>query len=126
MKLNKYQKAWIEKLLSGTTRKAKGKLFKSNRMCCLGVAESVCKFHGRQFLDKLGGLTEETMKELKLRDSLGSFLLINLSKKWKNILLKHEINANSLSLAWVNDTTTLSHVQLGQMINENRKAFFKS
>ncbi len=39
MRLNKYQKAWIDRLLSGKTRKCKLELADGEgRNCCLGVA----------------------------------------------------------------------------------------
>lgn len=127
MRYNKYQSLWIKKLISGTTRKAKGALFKSNRMCCLGVAESVCGFYTKKELENQdkGFLTDMTKKELNLRSENGSFNCDKLNRKWKNILLKWELNGAS-NLAVVNDCTNLSHVQIGQMINENREVFFKS
>jgi hypothetical protein len=42
MRLNKYQRAWIAKLKSGTTKKAKMTLnHKNGCMCCLGVGIKV-------------------------------------------------------------------------------------
>jgi hypothetical protein len=120
MKLNKYQKAWIKKLQSGTTRKAKGQLFKSNRACCLGVALQTCGLDEKKFFifeTTLSG--SETMSALNLRGEEGEFLYHKVSDKWKKI-----IGTEHGNLAGLNDNTKLSHVDIGNFINENREAVF--
>lgn len=126
MKLNKYQLAWIKKLMSGTTRKAKNQLFKSNRACCLGVGLQVCGLDKKSDHINDGGLAECNLtKEALGIDEEGTFLIESISKKWKEEMFKENIpSTNGYSLAGLNDYTNWSHVKIGKFINENRKALF--
>ena len=133
-RLNKYQKLWIDTLLSGKTRKCKDSLSsldgKSN--CCLGVAIKVCG------LEKLPSLTErsksylsencseETLKDfpltykaLKLKDESGFF-----SKESLKGITDDDLPIMS-DLTSLNDDTKMTHAEIGKFINENREAVFK-
>lgn len=127
MKLNKYQYAWIKKLKSGTTRKAKQTLFKSNRSCCLGVALEVCGLDKKKdFLGKTDLNSTETFKVLKLKSEEGFIDMNHVSEKWKNKIKDYNMLAGIFSLAGLNDETTMSHVEIGKFIDENREAVFKN
>lgn len=132
MRLNKYQKKWIDKLLSGTTRKAKGQLFKHGRMCCLGVAAKECGLDKKHTINcKFNLAHTETLKALKLYDCNGFIFIKNVSKKWIKKLklypdLQDQILNKKIALVSLNDDTNMSHVEIGKFINENRKAVFKA
>lgn len=124
MKLNKYQKAWIDRLKSGKTRKAKKELADGKgRNCCLGVAINVCKLEKmKRSKDRDSeDLTDfpQTLKALNLNDHLGAIKSSKLNKKWKTRI---EFN----SLVSLNDHTDMSHKEIGEFIDQNREAVFKS
>lgn len=127
MRLNKYQKAWINKLISGTTRKAKGRLFKSNRACCLGVGLQVCGVDKKSDHIEDGSLIDCRLTTDALKINYEGTINLNLvSKKWKKQILEETdfSDSDGLSLAALNDYSNWSHVKIGQFINENRKAVF--
>lgn len=129
MKLNQYQYAWIRKLVSGTTRKAKGRLFKSNRACCLGVGLMMCGLDGKKDHINHSDLfdCQSTIDALRLSDSEGSINKKEISSKWKLYLEEKGVNFDDyVTLATLNDSTNMSHTEIGNFINENRKAVFYS
>lgn len=129
MRLNKYQKAWIAKLKSGETKKAKATLnHKNGSMCCLGVGIKVCglepmpptnltKRPSEVLNDEDLTYFPETLQALGLKIG-GAFDLYKVKKKWLPIIDYCE------TLVGLNDNTTMSHVQIGQFIDENREAVF--
>lgn len=117
---------WIKKLQSGTTRKAKGQLFKSNRACCLGVALSECNLDKKSdFIKAKSLLDTRILKFLNLRNEDGKIISERVKPKWRKLLSTMVKDGNTVySLAWINDKTTMSHVDIGNFINENREAVF--
>lgn len=139
MKLNKYQRAWIKKLKSGTTKKAVGELIKNGgSMCCLGVGirsmqplslkmcqkTSVCTLEERYF--------PQVYANLSLRSSEGIFDVDKVMPKWIKIIDRatdpQRIGeaGSPRSLTELNDYTSLTHAQIGEFIDQNREAVFVS
>jgi hypothetical protein len=131
MRLNKYQKAWIKRLMSGRSRKYKRLLFGSypESNCCLGVAARVCKHMG------LCEINADTLYPTNLDD-------VNLKIKQTLKINRHgKINEKLIKPKWIkffkdrnidyfgnlinlNDDTNMSHREIGRFINENREAIF--
>jgi hypothetical protein len=130
--LNKYEKEWLVKLMSGNTRKTTGVLASrrggNGRICycCLGVAERVCDNDDWDNLFSRGTMTDKTNKKIRLRTIDGQFVVSTLSKKWqKEIRLDFRLNNKNVQhLTTLNDVGW-SHVKIGNLVNENREAFFK-
>ncbi len=137
VRLNKFQLAWIKKLKSGTTRKAKGELIKNGgSMCCLGVAIKtmqplslkLCENAHVTSLDKM--FFPDVYKNLSLRDAQGGFEEDIVKPKWIRIIDEATVPnhvgvmARPRSLAQLNDNTSLTHVQIGEFIDQNREAVF--
>jgi len=137
LKLNKYQRAWIKALKSGETRKAVGAMIKSSgAMCCLGVAIKtmqplslkLCESQNVCTLDKL--YFPDVYKNLSLRDGEGAFVMGVVKPKWIKIIDETTIpqylgeNGRPRSLTQLNDHTSLTHVQIGEFIDQNREAVF--
>ena len=132
MKLNTFQKLWVDTLKSGKTRKMKDQMNSKNQsMCCLGVAVKVCELESlpsrkdeREFSFGLVLENEDlrdfpkTKKALKIHYN-GKFKLSAISPKWRK-----RIGVWS-NLAELNDNTKLSHKEIGEFIDENRKAVFR-
>ena len=138
--MNKYQKAWVEKLESGTTKKAVGTLKEGSHMCCLGVACNVLKgnlseqqifdFKNIDCLeDRLSGVRDM----LKLSGPEAEIDINKVSKKWKEILVKkYKVDlSNKLFLTVLNDgvqgsskINRMSHKMIGKFIRENQSAVF--
>lgn len=136
MKLNKYQRTWIKKLKSGTTKKAVGALAKNGgSKCCLGVgiatmsplswkvceAEEVCTLEYRRFPSEY--------RHLSINGEYGKFDIDKVKPKWRKIIedstLKNEDDLGYLySLAGLNDLTSMTHAQIGEFIDQNREAVF--
>lgn len=141
MKLNKYQYAWIRKLKSGETIKAKERLFGRTKKhnCCLGVGARVCnelepsaeELHIRCHSNygTLNGF-RETMDRLNLRDDCGTTDWKKVSMKWQRKIEKRFTSSSGYgwhsmtALADINDFTDLSHREIGCFIDENREAVF--
>lgn len=130
MRLNKYQKAWIAKLKSGETKKAKMMLNHRNGcMCCLGVGIKVCRLEPMPSTGNnrpVGVVNDEdltyfpeTLRALGLKIG-GAFDITKVKKKWLPMIDDCE------TLVSLNDTTKMSHAQIGQFIDENREAVFYS
>ena len=131
MRLNKYQRAWIAKLKSGETKKAKRTLnHKNGYMCCLGVGIKVCGLEPmpstnltKRPLEVINdeGITyfPKTQSALGLKIG-GEFDITKVKKKWLPII------DNCETLVGLNDCTNMSHAQIGQFIDENREAVFYS
>lgn len=125
MKLNKFQKLWIDTLKSGKTRKLKGKMNTLNQcMCCLGVAVKVCsleKLPNRRVEVELDNEDLEdfilTAEAIGVYDC-GRIKTEYVNKKWFKRIGPHE------SLVSLNDNTDMTHQEIGQFIDENRKAIF--
>ena len=132
MRLNKYNKAWIDKLMSGKTRKCKDQLADGKgRNCCLGVGINVCKLE--QIQSPLKAINEDltcfvkTMEVLKI-NSNGQINFNKLTTEWKRklkaIRKKSKLRNNFYSLIELNDYSDMTHKEIGQFINENREAVF--
>lgn len=130
MKLNTYQKLWVDTLKSGKTRKMKSQMNSKNQsMCCLGVAVKVCGIeslpsrrdeHVFSLVLENEDLRDfpKTKKALKIHYN-GKFKLSAISPKWRK-----RIGVWS-NLAELNDNTNLSHKEIGEFIDENREAVFR-
>jgi hypothetical protein len=138
VKLNKYQRTWINRLKSGETKKAKGELIKNGgSMCCLGVAiktmqplslkmcqdNNICTLNMNYF--------PEVYKNLCLRSDEGVLHVKMIKPKWIKIIEEATDRATLLtsgtslySLTLINDNTSLTHVQIGEFIDQNREAVF--
>lgn len=120
MRLNKYQKAWIARLKSGKTRKAIGRLADGKGgNCCLGVGINTCKL---EKMKPVGNSDDEdltdypkTLAALKL-NSPGGAIDYSKLKTW----------AFFGTLVSINDLTNMSHKEIGEFIDQNREAVFKS
>lgn len=133
MKLNEYQQAWIDRLLSGKTRKCRMELSNGcGGNCCLGVAINVCKLEtirGTLHSDEDLGPFKQTKKALNL-DKAGTFKKSKLSKKWLKKLEEKYKNKNhaflqrNSTLIDLNDAIDMSHKEIVEFINENREAVF--
>lgn len=126
MRLNKYQKAWIARLKSGKTRKAKATLADGKgRNCCLGVAINTCKLEkmpppeSELREDEDLSCFPKTLKALRLNDSSGTIKLSNVKLEWLDKI-------SGSSLIEINDNTEMSHKEIGEFIDQNRKAVFES
>jgi len=126
VRLNKYQKAWIARLKSGKTRKAKYTLADGKGgNCCLGVAINACKLEKMPPLEsKLRGdedLTRlpKTLKALNLNDPTGRIDLSKINPIWDEKIMCD-------SLIGLNDYTEMPHKEIGEFIDQNREAVFKS
>lgn len=122
MRLNKYEKEWIERLMSGKSVKHKGKLFSPNKNsnCCLGVAARVCGVDGKdKYVASLSNYPDVTNK-IRINNS-GRIDMSRVKQKWKKYFDSKGINYNLISL---NDDTNMTHKQIGEFINENRSAVF--
>lgn len=127
MRLNKFQRAWIAKLKSGTSRKFKGALRDPERgaYCCLGVAchlagepmhpDDVCLFGH-----------PDVMNKLKLNSSMGQIDIDKVKPQWRSMLdlTDHTGNKAEYSLASLNDYGQISHQKIGEFIDANREAVF--
>lgn len=137
MRLNKFQRTWINRLKSGKTKKAKGELIKNGgSMCCLGVAIKtmqplslkLCESQNVCTLDK--NYFPDAYKNLSLRDAEGKFDEHAIRPKWIKIIdeattsQRMEKAGRPRSLAQLNDDTSLTHVQIGEFIDQNREAVF--
>jgi hypothetical protein len=133
MRLNKFQKAWIDRLMSGKTRKCKMELADGRgRNCCLGVAVNVCKLERiatTDHTDENLARFEETLSALKIEKD-GTFDTNKVSDEWIEKIAKyysqceeHLFEATD-SLISLNDNTNMTHKEIGQFINENREAVF--
>lgn len=133
MRLNKFQKAWVDRLLSGKTRKCKLELADGNgRNCCLGVAVNICKLEriaSTDHSDENLSYFIETMSALGVGKN-GEYDESKVSEPWKEKLNNYyqkcedrhfEIDSSLMSL---NDNTNMTHKEIGQFINENREAVF--
>lgn len=133
IRLNKFQKAWVDRLLSGKTRKCKLQLADGEgRNCCLGVAANVCKLEDIRGTDHEHedlSCFVETMSVLKIKKN-GEYDESKVSEVWKEKLNDYyqkcevryfEIDPSLMSL---NDNTNMTHKEIGQFINENREAVF--
>lgn len=138
MKLNKFQLAWINRLKSGKTKKSKGELIQNGgSMCCLGVAiktmqplslkmcqdNNICTLDMKHF--------PEVYKNLCLRSDEGVLHVKMITPKWIKIIEEATDPATFLtsgtslySLTLINDNTSLTHVQIGEFIDQNREAVF--
>jgi len=127
MRLNKYQKAWIAKLKSGETKKAKTTLnHKNGCMCCLGVGIKICGLEPMPSTNltkrPLEVINDEDITHFpKTRSALnlkigGAFDISRVKKKWLPIIDDCE------TLVGLNDCTSMSDAQIGQFIEENREA----
>ena len=133
MRLNKFQKAWVDRLLSGKTRKCKLQLADGEgRNCCLGVAANVCKLetikgtnHDNEDLKSF----EKTLAALKIHFN-GLYDEDKISELWKEKLKDYYQKCEDQhfeicpSLMSLNDNTNMTHKEIGQFINENREAVF--
>lgn len=136
MRLNKYQRAWIKKLKSGTTKKAVGALVQNGgSMCCLGVAlRTLGPLSWKECNTKLVFTLDPSVFPLEfgilgLRSEYGLFDQSKIKKKWAKLIA--EITNDSkddlsylYSLAGLNDLTSLTHAQIGEFIDQNREAVF--
>lgn len=131
MRLNKYQKLWIDRLKSGKTRKCQDELADGKGgNCCLGVAINVCglekmKPTGHRESENLDD-APKTMEALKI-EADGGFDLDKLAPKWIERI--EELNSSMYpaldSLILLNDETSMTHKEIGQFIDENREAVFR-
>lgn len=115
-RLNKLQYAWIKKLKSGTTRKGTRVLRRSNTFCCLGVGAKVC--NPKKPVDSISFLPDEFVTALGLKSDLGEFDPNKVSDKWLTKIRYFN------TLAELNDETSMSHIEIGKFIDENREAVF--
>lgn len=132
MKLNEYQQAWIDRLMSGKTRKCRLELSDGKGNCCLGVAIKVCKLEtirNTPHQDENLRPFKQTKKALNL-EKAGTFKKSKLSKKWLKKLEEKYKNKNhaflqkNSTLIDLNDIIDMSHKEIGKFINENREAVF--
>jgi hypothetical protein len=131
MRLNKYQKAWIKRLMSGRSRKYKGLLFGSysESNCCLGVAARVCvNMNLCKMEEKISHPNNLDDVNLKIKQTLkiNRYGKINeklIKPKWIKFFKDRNIDyfGNLINL---NDDTNMSHREIGRFINENREAIF--
>lgn len=131
MRLNKFQKAWIAKLKSGKSRKFKGALRDPERgaYCCLGVA---CKLAEDTIsLYDLDLSNHNLVKNgLKLSSDQGDINIDKVKPEW--LYLFEYVNSsiikfdNRRTLAELNDHGQVSHKKIGEFIDANRNAVFKS
>jgi hypothetical protein len=147
LRLWKNEKIWLDKLLSGTTRKTTGNLAHRGCFCCLGVAAWLIEEDDdwryeepdtTGYRDKSSDL--DTCPTVKQKTRLkGRYGVINWGKvsgreKWRQIFLQNSMEVwfrkrmmstnPSITLADINDGTTMSHKEIGQFIDENREAVF--
>ena len=132
MRLNKYNKAWIDKLMSGKTRKCKQQLADGKgRNCCLGVGINVCKLE--QIQNPLKAMDEDLTHFLKTKEALkisssGQINFNKLTTEWKRklkaIRKESNLHMNYYSLIELNDYSNMTHKEIGHFINENREAVF--
>lgn len=129
MRLNKYEKEWIARLMSGKSVKHKTKLFGPNKNsnCCLGVAARVCNDAGlceinqNPYASDLHDVDEIVNKKIRVKFN-GVIDTTKINKKWLSYFIKHDYIYTSL--VDLNDETNMTHKEIGQFINENRKAVF--
>lgn len=131
MRLNKFQYAWIKKLKSGTTKKAKGVLKRGGRQCCLAVGICVVgeRFTPKEKIDLDPEHYPLTSEALGLNGPEGPIDLNKVSDKWKKEMENSKMSIENIKcplLTSLNDYTSWSHVKIGQFIDENRSAVFKA
>lgn len=127
MKLNKYQRDWINKLKSGKTRKAIECLnTRQGAQCCLGVGIMTCGLEKiptngtpeRQAFNEDLEFFPKTMEKLKLNDYTGLIKLGSVKLEWEEFVGHHRCLIN------LNDDTNYTHKQIGEFIDANREAVF--
>jgi len=109
-RLNALQKAWIEKLKSGKTKKTTDILSDPKGYCCLGVACTILgiakkEMKGRSDLDDF----PQGVDKLRLRGSIGQLL--------------NNLQDGKGSLAEMNDSGW-SHRKIGEYIEKNPENVF--
>lgn len=136
MKLNKYQRAWIKKLKSGTTKKAIGALAKNGgSKCCLGVGIATMRPLSWKVCEAQEVYTLQhkrfpyEYRNLSINGEYGELDINKIKPKWRKIIedsiLKNEDDLSYLySLAGLNDLTSMTHAQIGEFIDQNREAVF--
>lgn len=125
MRLNKFQRRWINKLKSGTTRKAKNTLLQEGgSKCCLGVAISECGLEelklGHIAVDIDSSHFPNTAAILRLQTSSGSYNPKLVKGKWA----KDSRVKTYCSLMSLNDDTNMTHKEIGEFIDANRELIF--
>jgi hypothetical protein len=134
VRLNKHQRTWIKKLKSGTTKKAIGELAQNGgSMCCLGVAlRTLGPLSWKKCQSTLVSTLDPAVFPfeygiLGLKGEYGPFDRSKVKKKWLK-LIDEKIDPDSFghidSLVAINDHTSLTHVQIGEFIDQNREAVF--
>jgi len=129
MRLNVYQKEWIDRLKSGKSHKKERQLFgsRTNSNCCLGVAAMVCHDKGLCEINRscvptdLSEVAPVVVEKLKITFG-GEIDTTKVKKKWVEYFDKKGYDYNSLIS--LNDETHMSHREIGNFINENRSAVF--
>lgn len=124
-KFNKWQRAWIDELKSGKTRKAKGALLDGSKECCLGVGARVCRvcpaeIAGEGDLDSFPDVVEM----LKLNDEIGSFSdpgIHNTRGRYFGTLTEMNDGVTNRKL----QTGALSHQTIGKLLEEKPWLFFR-
>lgn len=121
MRLNQFQKDWIDILKSGKTRKYKTALKDPLRgaYCCLGIA---CKLAGEE-MGTHADLTylESVMAKLRLNTPNGHINWDLVRGEWQYL------NTGAKSLAGLNDADeNISHKVIGEFIEQNPEAVFMS
>jgi hypothetical protein len=93
-------------------------------MCCLGVAVKVCGIEELPNRNEVEGLHNEDLDDFKLTgkaigvSGAGNIKKEYVKKKWLERIEPHT------SLVSLNDNSDMTHVEIGQFIDENRKAVF--
>ena len=111
---------WIKRLLSGLTKKAKGRLVSEDGMCCLGV-ELECQGipvksnETRKWFDGFKSLvTHPDPDSLGIKSPCGGF---------SNTLVWNGEDFHDL--ADLNDLSEATHVEIGEFIIENQEHIFQ-
>ena len=130
MRLNKYQKLWIDTLKSGKTRKLKGAMNTTNQcMCCLGVAVKICGLESLPNRKKEGCLENEDLNDFPTTGAAmgiegeGPIKMDLIKPKWRK-KIEGIVSGSTYCLVTLNDNSDMTHQEIGQFIDENRSAVF--